>query len=68
MRRHFFYHGYRTARNPDEFVAELHDVIDSVMERATSYPAFRRTAEELESRIPFLTGELTLRTDRRNVQ
>jgi protein-tyrosine-phosphatase len=34
----------------------------------TSYPAFRRTAEELESRIPFLIGELTLRTERRNVQ
>jgi protein-tyrosine-phosphatase len=25
----------------------------------TSYPAFRRTAEEIESRIPFLIGELT---------
>lgn len=25
----------------------------------TSYPAFERTAEELESRIPFLIGELT---------
>jgi protein-tyrosine-phosphatase/DNA-binding transcriptional ArsR family regulator len=25
----------------------------------TSYPGFRRTAEELESRIPFLIGELT---------
>ena len=34
----------------------------------TSYPAFRRTAEELESRIPFLIGELTLPTERRNVQ
>jgi protein-tyrosine-phosphatase len=34
----------------------------------TSYPAFKRTAEELESRIPFLIGELTLRTERRNVQ
>jgi protein-tyrosine-phosphatase/DNA-binding transcriptional ArsR family regulator len=30
-----------------------------------SYPAFRRTAEELESRIPFLIGELTLYKERR---
>ena len=30
----------------------------------TSYAAFTRTAEELESRIPFLIGELTLRADR----
>src|SRR5439155_23243577 len=44
---------------------------DSASEGATdetSYPAFRRTAEELESRIPFLIGELTLSTERRNVQ
>ncbi len=34
----------------------------------TSYPAFRRTGEELKSRIPFLIGQLTLRTERRNVQ
>src|SRR5207247_8569618 len=34
----------------------------------TSYPAFRRTAEDLESRIPFLIGELTLSKERRNVQ
>ena len=34
----------------------------------TSYPAFRRTAEELESRIPFLIGELTLRTERKDIQ
>jgi protein-tyrosine-phosphatase len=38
----------------------------------TSYAAFRRTAEELESRIPFLIGELMLpvrsRTERRTVQ
>jgi protein-tyrosine-phosphatase len=34
----------------------------------TSYPAFRRTAEELESRIPFLIGELTPHTERRNIQ
>lgn len=27
-----------------------------------SYPAFVRTAEELESRVPFLIGELTLST------
>ena len=33
-----------------------------------SYQAFRRTAEELEARIPFLIGELTLRTERRTVQ
>ena len=33
----------------------------------TSYAAFSRTAEELESRIPFLIGELTLHTERRNV-
>jgi protein-tyrosine-phosphatase/DNA-binding transcriptional ArsR family regulator len=31
----------------------------------TSYPAFKRTAEELESRIPFLIGELTVSTERR---
>lgn len=31
----------------------------------TSYPAFMRTAEELESRIPFLIGELTVRKERR---
>jgi ArsR family transcriptional regulator, arsenate/arsenite/antimonite-responsive transcriptional repressor / arsenate reductase (thioredoxin) len=31
----------------------------------TSYPAFRRTAEEIESRIPFLIGELTLHKERR---
>jgi hypothetical protein len=31
----------------------------------TSYPAFRRTAEDLESRIPFLIGEFTLRQERR---
>ena len=44
---------------------------DPASEGATdemSYPAFRRTAEELESRIPFLIGELTLSTERRNVQ
>jgi ArsR family transcriptional regulator, arsenate/arsenite/antimonite-responsive transcriptional repressor / arsenate reductase (thioredoxin) len=34
----------------------------------TSYAAFRRTAEELESRIPFLIGALTLRTARRTAQ
>jgi protein-tyrosine-phosphatase len=34
----------------------------------TTYPAFKRTAEELESRIPFLIGELTLRTERRTAQ
>jgi protein-tyrosine-phosphatase len=33
-----------------------------------SYAAFRRTAEELESRIPFLIGALTQHTKRRNVQ
>ena len=35
---------------------------DPAAEGATddaSYPAFKRTAEELESRIPFLIGELT---------
>jgi ArsR family transcriptional regulator, arsenate/arsenite/antimonite-responsive transcriptional repressor / arsenate reductase (thioredoxin) len=31
----------------------------------TSYPAFKRTAEELEGRIPFLIGELNVRTERR---
>jgi protein-tyrosine-phosphatase len=31
----------------------------------TSYPAFERTAEELESRIPFLISELMLDTERR---
>ncbi len=31
----------------------------------TSYPAFRRTADELESRIPFLIGELLLHTEKR---
>jgi ArsR family transcriptional regulator, arsenate/arsenite/antimonite-responsive transcriptional repressor / arsenate reductase (thioredoxin) len=31
----------------------------------TSYPAFKRTAEEIESRIPFLIGELTLSKERR---
>lgn len=31
-----------------------------------SYAAFTRTADELESRIPFLIGELTLSTERRN--
>jgi len=36
--------------------------------RETSYPAFRRTAEELESRIPFSNAELTRRTGTRNVQ
>lgn len=44
---------------------------DPASEGATdeaTYPAFRRTAEELESRIPFLIGELTLPTERRNVQ
>jgi protein-tyrosine-phosphatase len=34
----------------------------------TSYPAFRRTAEELESRIPFLIGELTVRPGEENPQ
>ncbi len=41
---------------------------DPASEGATdeaSYPAFRRTAEELESRIPFLIGELTVRQERR---
>ena len=33
----------------------------------TSYPAFKRTAEELESRIPFLIGELMC-AQRRRVQ
>ena len=33
-----------------------------------SYPAFRRTAEELESRIPFLIAELKLHTERRTIQ
>ena len=44
---------------------------DPASEDATdemSYPAFRRTAEELQSRIPFLVGELTLSTERRPVQ
>jgi protein-tyrosine-phosphatase len=31
----------------------------------TSYPAFERTAEELESRIPYLIGELTVRHEGR---
>ena len=31
----------------------------------TSYPAFKRTAEELEGRIPFLIGELKVRKERR---
>jgi len=31
----------------------------------TSYPAFERTAEDLESRIPFLIGELVVGTERR---
>jgi len=30
-----------------------------------SYPAFKRTVEELESRIPFLIGELMVCTERR---
>ena len=34
----------------------------------TSCPAFKRTAEELESRIPFLIGELNVRTERRTSQ
>jgi ArsR family transcriptional regulator, arsenate/arsenite/antimonite-responsive transcriptional repressor / arsenate reductase (thioredoxin) len=34
----------------------------------TSYPAFKRTAEELESRIPFLIGELMCDNERRNAQ
>jgi ArsR family transcriptional regulator, arsenate/arsenite/antimonite-responsive transcriptional repressor / arsenate reductase (thioredoxin) len=34
----------------------------------TSYPAFERTAEELESRIPFLLSELTLANERRTPQ
>ena len=34
----------------------------------TSYPAFRRTAEELESRIPFLIGEFTFGRERNAVQ
>src|SRR5207247_6118064 len=34
----------------------------------TSYPAFRRTAEELESRLPFLIGRFTVLTERRTVQ
>jgi len=34
----------------------------------TSYLAFRRTAEELESRLPFLIGELNVRTERRTSQ
>ena len=29
-----------------------------------SYAAFKRTAEELESRIPFLIGELMVRTEK----
>jgi protein-tyrosine-phosphatase/DNA-binding transcriptional ArsR family regulator len=32
----------------------------------TSYPAFKRTAEELEGRIPFLIGELKVRKERRS--
>lgn len=31
-----------------------------------SYPAFVRTAKELESRIPFLIGELTVSTEKEN--
>ncbi|HUF53020.1 MAG TPA: ArsR family transcriptional regulator [Dehalococcoidia bacterium] len=41
---------------------------DPASEGATdeaNYPAFRRTAEELESRISFLIGELTLPKERR---
>jgi protein-tyrosine-phosphatase len=34
----------------------------------TSYPAFVRTADELESRIPFLISELTQAPERRNAQ
>jgi len=34
----------------------------------TSYPTFKRTAEELESRIPFLINELMLDNERRNAQ
>lgn len=44
---------------------------DPASEGATedaSYPAFRRTAEELESRIPFLIGELMLAKERRTPQ
>lgn len=34
----------------------------------TSYRAFTRTAEELETRIPFLIGELMAPTERKNVR
>ncbi len=34
----------------------------------TSYAAFERTADELEARIPFLIGEMTSHTERRNVE
>jgi protein-tyrosine-phosphatase len=53
---------------PGEVTVTAHwSMPDPVTEDATdetTYPAFRRTAEELESRIPFLIGELTLSRER----
>jgi len=40
------------------------DPASSADNNAESYAAFERTAEELESRIPFLIGELMVRTER----
>lgn len=56
-RHHFFSHGYRRARNPEELVSEIHDVIDGVMERAMD------VAFKVAECVPWSADEITRRVD-----
>jgi hypothetical protein len=56
-RRHYFTKGYRGARHPDELVADLHDVIEGVMERAMD-AAFKFSAY-----VPWSAEDITRHVD-----
>jgi hypothetical protein len=56
-RRQFFSNGYRRAQNPDEFVADIHDVIDNVMERAMD------AALKFADQLPWSAEEITKHVD-----
>ena len=54
MRRaHFFSHGWRAAHDPDRFVADVHEVIGEVMERAMD------VAFTVVDRVPWTADEIT---------
>jgi hypothetical protein len=59
---HLFAHGRRAARDPDRFVAEMHDAIGEIMERAMDV-AFKVidyvpwTADEITRQVESFVGK-----------